>query len=173
MVLARRSLLLIDTWRCGPTSSAAYNNFAWFFATCPVAELRNPHRAVELARRLTEMLPNRPEGWNTLGVALLRAARLARLWMHSRKPWRCTLAVMASTGSLSRWPIRTSGNSRRPVAGSTGPTAWTVDDWYFHIELRNIRNEAAAYLGIPSPSYDDLGRFRDEILSAPANPSDH
>jgi hypothetical protein len=50
-------------------------------------------------------------------------AFLRRSWMHFRKPWTRATAVMPTTGSLSRWLIRTSGNTQRPSAGSTGPTA--------------------------------------------------
>ena len=56
-----------------PDKYRAYNDLAWFLATCPVTEFRNPRHAVKVARQATEMIPGQAAGWNTLGVALLRA----------------------------------------------------------------------------------------------------
>ncbi len=50
---------------------------------------------------------------------------------------------------------------------------WTIDKAYFHIELRTIRYEAAAHLGLPRPSDEYLMRLRNEILSLPDAPTDH
>jgi Flp pilus assembly protein TadD len=42
-------------------------------ATCPEAEVRNPARAVEVARKAVELAPKVGNYWNTLGVAHYRA----------------------------------------------------------------------------------------------------
>ncbi len=156
-----------------PDKFAAYNNFAWFLATCPVAELRNPHRAVELARRLPEMLPSRHEGWNTLGVALLRA----RAPREALVAFQQAMALHSGGDGFDWFFVAMAhqdlGHHAEARRWFDRADRWTVDEWYFHIELRSIRNETAAYLDLPSPSYDDLGRLRDEVLSAPANRSDH
>jgi serine/threonine protein kinase/tetratricopeptide (TPR) repeat protein len=49
------------------------NNYAWLLADCPEAALRDPARAVALARQATERAPERAPCWNTLGVAYYRA----------------------------------------------------------------------------------------------------
>ncbi len=48
------------------------NNRAWNLATGP-RSVREPQRAVELARRAVELVPNEPSYENTLGVALYHA----------------------------------------------------------------------------------------------------
>jgi tetratricopeptide (TPR) repeat protein len=48
------------------------NNLAWLLATCPVEAVRDPRRAVELARSAVELEPTSASYWNTLGTALYR-----------------------------------------------------------------------------------------------------
>jgi tetratricopeptide (TPR) repeat protein len=57
----------------GPnTGSMVYNDAAWLLATCPEVELRDPRRAVELAKKAVELAPEAGLFWNTLGVAHYR-----------------------------------------------------------------------------------------------------
>jgi tetratricopeptide (TPR) repeat protein len=49
------------------------NELAWLLATCHDAKLRNPTRAVELARKAVKLAPKVGGYWNTLGVAHYRA----------------------------------------------------------------------------------------------------
>ncbi len=56
-----------------PRNAAGLNALASLLATCPVEKLRNPARAVELAKRAVELAPAEANYWNTLGVAHLRA----------------------------------------------------------------------------------------------------
>jgi serine/threonine protein kinase/WD40 repeat protein len=49
------------------------NNLAWMLVTCPEPKLRNPSRALELAKGAVKLAPQRPHYWNTLGVAHYRA----------------------------------------------------------------------------------------------------
>jgi serine/threonine protein kinase/WD40 repeat protein len=55
-----------------PDDAEAANNYAWLLVTCPNSELRNPRRAIELARNATRREPAKGSYWNTLGVALYR-----------------------------------------------------------------------------------------------------
>jgi superkiller protein 3 len=50
----------------------AHNALAWLLATCPEDEVRNPSRAVKLARKAVELAPKSGMCWNTLGVAHYR-----------------------------------------------------------------------------------------------------
>jgi tetratricopeptide (TPR) repeat protein len=59
--------------RINSGSAAACNNLAWFLATCPDKDLRNPDRAVEFAQKAVELAPKDGSNWNTLGVAQYRA----------------------------------------------------------------------------------------------------
>jgi tetratricopeptide (TPR) repeat protein len=54
-----------------PENPYPLNRVAWLLATCP--EIRDPKRAVELARKAVDRAPNESNFWNTLGVALYRA----------------------------------------------------------------------------------------------------
>src|SRR5262249_5059762 len=53
----------------------ALNSAAWFLVTCDAPELRDPARAVELARQAVARMPDRGSYLNTLGVAQYRAGR--------------------------------------------------------------------------------------------------
>lgn len=56
-----------------PGSAEAHNNLAWFYATFPNITLRDPGKAVSLAKKVIELKPMDGAGWNTLGVAQYRA----------------------------------------------------------------------------------------------------
>jgi tetratricopeptide (TPR) repeat protein len=56
-----------------PDNAEPHNDLAWFLATCPDAKVRDPGRAVELAKRAVELSPKEGNYWNTLGVAHYRA----------------------------------------------------------------------------------------------------
>src|SRR5262249_2650804 len=61
--------------RAGDASAASIrNDWAWMLATCPEAKVRDPQRAVELAKKAVELDP-RPSYWNTLGAAQYRAGK--------------------------------------------------------------------------------------------------
>jgi serine/threonine-protein kinase len=50
----------------------ALNNLAWILATCANPRLRDPRRAIDLAKRAVALLPENRGNWNTLGVAYYR-----------------------------------------------------------------------------------------------------
>ena len=56
-----------------PQNAQACNNLAWLLATCPDAKVRDPRRALELARRAIELAPTEGHYQKTLGVAHYRA----------------------------------------------------------------------------------------------------
>jgi eukaryotic-like serine/threonine-protein kinase len=56
-----------------PTDPTIQNNLAWMLATCTDMKLRDPSRAIELAKQAVELVPNRGVFWNTLGAAHYRA----------------------------------------------------------------------------------------------------
>lgn len=56
-----------------PDQPGPPNSLAWLLATCPLKEIRDPKRAVELARKSIDLAPDASHIWNTLGVALYRA----------------------------------------------------------------------------------------------------
>ena len=50
----------------------ALNNFSWLLATCPVTQVRDVERAVELAEKSVTLVPTERSYWNTLGAARYR-----------------------------------------------------------------------------------------------------
>jgi tetratricopeptide (TPR) repeat protein len=56
-----------------PAHAGAHNALAWLLATYPDAKLRDPDRAVELAKRAIQLKPKAGIYWKTLGVAHYRA----------------------------------------------------------------------------------------------------
>ena len=63
-----RELLQIEARDC-----STMNNLAWLLSTCTEASVRDPARAVELAKKAVELAPKEGTHWNTLGVAHYRA----------------------------------------------------------------------------------------------------
>jgi tetratricopeptide (TPR) repeat protein len=59
--------------KLAPTDAEAHNNLAWLLTNCPEAKLRDPSRAVELARKAVQLDPKEANYWNTLGAAHYRA----------------------------------------------------------------------------------------------------
>lgn len=55
-----------------PDSPVTHNVCAWLYATCPIGDVRDPAKAVALAKRALELRPNEATFWNTLGVAHYR-----------------------------------------------------------------------------------------------------
>jgi tetratricopeptide (TPR) repeat protein/tRNA A-37 threonylcarbamoyl transferase component Bud32 len=62
-----------------PDTLTSMNALAWLCATCPDAKLRNPKRAVELAKNAVDRAPKNGNLWNTLGVAYYRSGE----WQNS------------------------------------------------------------------------------------------
>jgi tetratricopeptide (TPR) repeat protein/serine/threonine protein kinase len=57
-----------------PRHALAHNDLAWLLATRPEPKLREPGRAVELAKKAIQLAPGDAHFWRTLGVARYRAA---------------------------------------------------------------------------------------------------
>jgi tetratricopeptide (TPR) repeat protein len=69
----------IETFRLGlqaaPNDARMLNELAWILTTCNELALREPVGALELARRATQLEPEGPDYWNTLGAASYRAGK--------------------------------------------------------------------------------------------------
>src|SRR5439155_17525669 len=72
-------------------AASALNNLAWLLATCAEATLRNPKRAVELAREAVALAPQAGYIWNTLGVAHYRAGE-----------WNAAIAALEKSMALRK-----------------------------------------------------------------------
>ena len=136
-----------------PKHDGAFNNLAWWLATCPEVKFRNPARAVELARKAVELKSQVPSFWTTLGVAQYRAgdfkAAVAALNKMNGTPGGVGGLFLAmahhklgnreqahkSYDAAIRW-LQTYGKAD----GSRGP--------FSDQEIRRFRAEAAQVLGL-------------------------
>jgi serine/threonine protein kinase/Flp pilus assembly protein TadD len=59
--------------KLAPADVLAHKGLAWLLAMCPEAKLRDPVRAVELARKAVQLAPKNGDCWSTLGMAHYRA----------------------------------------------------------------------------------------------------
>ena len=58
-----------------PDNASDVCDLAWFLAVCADPRFRDPARAVSLAQRVVNQIPQNATFWNTLGVAQYRAGR--------------------------------------------------------------------------------------------------
>jgi tetratricopeptide (TPR) repeat protein len=150
------------------------NNLAWLLATCPQADLRDPVRAVELARKAVELDPQWICAWNTLGPAHYRATWTDGLLHSGTSAWNTLSAALVRTGEWNL-AIEALGKSMHVNGGGNS------FDWFFlamahrqlgdreqarhwfdrgvewmdknmpgDLELVTIRSEAAELLGLPA-----------------------
>jgi serine/threonine protein kinase/tetratricopeptide (TPR) repeat protein len=135
-----------NRYNTNPLSSVAL-----FLANVPDPAQRRPLRAIELARKATELSPQFHGAWNTLGVAHYRAGN-----------WKAAVAALEKSASLSigddpydrfflamaQWQLGNQEEARRQydlgvavVEGRPGEKR----------ALRRVRAEAAALLNVREP----------------------
>jgi predicted Zn-dependent protease len=117
------------------------NNVAWFLATSPDPQFRDPARAVELARRALKQAPTRGGYWNTLGVALYRTGA-----------WDEAIRALTRSMELTR------GDS---------PSDWlflAMAHWHTRdrVKAQAWYDQAVAWLDRKRPNAEELTRFRAE-----------
>ena len=131
-----------------PRNATALNNLAWLLATCPIADVRDPGRAVELAKAAVDLAPNTVNYWNTLGAAHYRAgdwlaavAALDKAAGLRRRPDSDDGFFMA----MSHWRLGDKEQARRSYdqAIAALPPDRLADE-----ERRRFRAEAAELLGV-------------------------
>jgi tetratricopeptide (TPR) repeat protein len=129
-----------------PASAVACNNLAWMLATCPEEKLRNPRRAVELAKKAVELDPKSRFVWNTLGAAQYRAG-----------DWQAALQALEKSMELGKggdafdwfflamahWQLGEKGKAREFYDRAV---QWMDKNQPTNEELRRFHAEAAALL---------------------------
>jgi serine/threonine protein kinase/Tfp pilus assembly protein PilF len=134
-----------------PDHSGALNGLAWLLATCPAQELRDPRRAVALARRAVARAPREGNYWNTLGVAQYRAG-----------DWPAAVAALEKSmqlrqgGDASDWFFLAMAHWQAGAKGKARPwydraVRWMEEHQSKDEELGRFRAEAATLLGLPGP----------------------
>jgi serine/threonine protein kinase/TPR repeat protein len=124
-----------------PGSIAARNNLAWLLATGPDSKIRDPKRAVELAKKAVELAPEEGTYWNTLGVSHYRAG-----------DWKAAIAALEKSMEL-----RKGGDSSDWFF--LAMARWQLGD---KKEARNWYDQAVEGMGKNLPKDEELRRFRME-----------
>jgi serine/threonine protein kinase/Flp pilus assembly protein TadD len=135
-----------------PKYTWAHNYLAWLLATCPVLNLRDPQRAVELAKRAVELAPTDGNYWNTLGVAYYRNGQ-----------WKATIQALKKSMDLRKggtsadffflamahWQL---GEKEQARQWYDRAMRWMEKNQSKNDELHRFRSEAAELLGIEKVS---------------------
>jgi tetratricopeptide (TPR) repeat protein len=138
--LAHREKLVADF----PPAAQYRRELAWFLATCPDGQFRDPERAVQLARGALDLAPRGGDCWLTLGVAHYRAG-----------DWKAAAAALRKA-----MDFRSGGSSLEWLF--LAMAHWKLGDkqlartWYDRAVLRMEKNK---------PGDGKLGRFRSEAAS--------
>ena len=117
------------------------NNLAWPLATSADPKLRDPARAVELAKKAVELKPKEGSCWNTLGVAHYRAG-----------DWGAAVAALEKSGEL-----RQGGDSFDWFF--LAMAHWQLGD---NEQARNWYDQAVQWMEKNKPEDEELRRFRAE-----------
>jgi tetratricopeptide (TPR) repeat protein len=75
--------------KLAPAHASAHNCLAWLLATCPEPKLRDPRRAVALAKKAVQLAPKVGDYWGTLGTAQYRAG-----------DWKAAVAALERSRAL-------------------------------------------------------------------------
>jgi tetratricopeptide (TPR) repeat protein len=121
-----------------------FNHLAWELSTCPDPELRDPVRAVELARKVVQEAPGDHDFWNTLGAAEYRAGN-----------WNAALEAFGKSMQLVN-----GGDSGDLVF--LAMIHWRLGDKEI---AREFFNKAIAHMDQYRPQDKELRRFRAEAAA--------
>ena len=127
-----------------PENASALNNLAWLAATCPDPVIRNPRRAVELAKKAVELAPKQGTHWNTLGVAHYRAG-----------DWKAAVDALTKSMELGHGG---DGNDWFFLAMAQ----WQLGD---RPQARSWYDKAAPWMEKNQPKNKELTRFRAEAAA--------
>ena len=134
--------------RLAPDSVMAHNTLAWLLATCPDPVLCDPTRALELAKRATELAAEDAGCWNTLGVATYRTGD----WNGSLTALRRSVTLSDGGGAhdfffmaMAHWQL---GNKDEAASWHARGVEWMDANLPDDEELRRFRAEAEELLGI-------------------------
>jgi tetratricopeptide (TPR) repeat protein len=124
------------------------NQLAWQMSICPDAELRQPARALELAKKTVQIAPDKADFWNTLGAAEYRVGN----WKAALDAFEQSMKF-SDGGDSSDWFFLAMiywQLADKEQAGKFFQKAVVRMDRYRpqDKELRRFRAEAAALLGL-------------------------
>jgi tetratricopeptide (TPR) repeat protein len=128
--------------------AASQNKLAWVLATGPILRLRDPHRALQFAKKAVEQHPQGGGNWNTLGVAHYRAAD----WKEAIGALEKSMQLRSGGGpadwlflAMACWQ---KGDKDKARSWYDKAVQWIERNKPQEEELRRFGAEAAALLGV-------------------------
>ncbi len=133
-----------------PDTQKSMNTLAWLLTNCPEQKLRDPARALELAKRVVARAPKNGDFQNTLGVARYRTG-----------DWQGAIAALTESvklregGDGTDWFFlamahRRLGDKDQARSWYDKAVEWMEKKKSQDAELRQFRAEAAEVLGVAS-----------------------
>jgi serine/threonine protein kinase/tetratricopeptide (TPR) repeat protein len=132
-----------------PNRAPSLNNLAWLLATCPDPQFRDPGRALDLARKATELAPQYGYLWNTRGVAHYRAGE----WEAARAALEKSIAQYANQNQTRHATLESFSTFFLALAHARLGHAAEARRWY---------DRAVHWMDQYQPDDLELRRFRAE-----------
>jgi tetratricopeptide (TPR) repeat protein len=137
-----------DLSKARQNAAQALNELAWKAATSAEPKVRDPARAVVLARESVELAPGHPVNLTTLGLANYRAAD----WQAARRALEKALAVRKGGDSragfylaMTHWRLGQKAEARRQFDQAV---RWLEKTATPDVDLPGLREEAEGLLGV-------------------------
>jgi WD40 repeat protein/serine/threonine protein kinase len=132
-----------------PDSAKEKNDLSWLLATCPDAKYRDPGRALEVAKKATELAPKEGVIWNTLGVARYRVG-----------DWKAAIEALTKSNELLGETGLSSNAFFLTMAHWQLGEKEKATKWYERAVQRMEQNRQT--LEKDKPKGNELRRFRSE-----------
>jgi eukaryotic-like serine/threonine-protein kinase len=133
-----------------PDTLASLNELAWRLATAADPKLRNPQRALQLAKEVVEQSPNRADAWNTVGVAYYRAGDWKNAIAALEKSEKLAPGeLVAANGFFLAMSYRQLGEKGKAQEWYDKAVKWMDEKQPKDSELLQFRAEASQALGVP------------------------
>jgi serine/threonine-protein kinase len=136
-----------------PDHAPLHHSIAWTLSACSVADPRARRLAVELGRRAVELAPDDGDCWRSLGAARYRAgdwkAAIEALEKSEVLAPDKNLAFNGLFLAMACWQLERRDEARQWYDRAVG---WIEKYDPKHNELRRVRAEASALLGLPEPA---------------------
>jgi uncharacterized protein HemY len=138
-----------------PNTLMGMNNLAWLLATAPDTKLRDPRRAVELAKGAVEKSPKSSAYRGTLGTARYRAGDWKAASADLEQAIRLGKADNSKNAfngfflAMAHWQL---GDKDKARAWFDKSLAWMEKSKKDDVELKRLRAEAADLLGVKDVS---------------------
>lgn len=131
-----------------PPAAQHLRDYAWFLATCVDAAVRNPQRAVELARRAVDTSEDNPTFQSTLGVALIRVGEPQKAKDAFEEANKCRGQRNACDWFFLSQAAWQQGDKEQARECFEKAVDWMDERRPENAELQQFRVESASLLGI-------------------------